>query len=138
MSKLFDQLKKAARGRRDRSPGLLLEALQKAQERRGDAPAAPASVVAPDSPAARSPVVAQPAGTSAAASAPAASLASRSSYSGILLAVAIFLVVLVAWHSAPWRAPAKVKIDPTELKLDRSFDLQRQPSKGTSSQARPS
>jgi len=120
LSKLFDQLKKAARSRRDRSPGLLLEALQKAQDRR-DGPVAPEPVVTP-----------------AETSAPAAFPASRSSYSGFLLALAIFLVVLAAWYSSPWRAPQKIKIDPTDLKLDRSLDLQRQPSRGTSSPARPS
>jgi hypothetical protein len=123
LSKLFDQLKTAARSRRDRSPGLLLEALQKAQEAR-DGPAAAEPIVAPGAPAGESE--------------PAASLASRSSYSGVLLALAIFLVVLAAWYAAPWRAPAHIKIDPTDLKLDRSLDLQRQPSKGTSSPVRPS
>jgi hypothetical protein len=136
LSKLFDQLKKAARSRRDRSPGLLLDALQKAQERR-DAPVAPVSVATPDPPGARSIGEPQPA-IAPSVSAPAAPLDSRSSYSGILLAVAIFVAVLFAWHSAPWRAPQKIKIDPTELKLDRSLDLQRQPSKGTSSPVRPS
>jgi hypothetical protein len=137
LSKLFDQLKKAARSRRDRSPGLLLEALQKAQETR-DGPVAPASAAAPESSSAPSFAAPDRAGAPAAVSAPAAPFASRSSYSGILLALAIFLVVVAAWYSTPWRAPAKVKIDPTDLKLDRSLDLQRQPSKGTSSPVRPS
>src|SRR5690242_10404086 len=59
--------------------------------------------------------------------------ASRSSYAGIALAAAIFAVVVIAWNAAPWRAPQKIKIDPTDLKLDRSLDLQRPSPKGTTS-----
>jgi hypothetical protein len=46
--------------------------------------------------------------------------------------------VALAWNAAPWRAPQKLKIDPAELKLDRSLDLQRPSPKGTTSPSRPS
>ena len=44
------------------------------------------------------------------------------------LAVAIFLATLWAWHSQPWRAPPKGKIDATLLKLDRELKMKRDPS----------
>jgi hypothetical protein len=43
-----------------------------------------------------------------------------SSYSGVGLAIVIFLVAVLAWRSAPWSPPKKLKIDPSELKLDRT------------------
>jgi hypothetical protein len=113
LSKLFDQLKNAARSREKRSPGVLLEALQNSQQ-----------PVAPDATTSQQP-------------GPQSSHA-QSSYAGIALAVLIFAVAVLAWNAAPWRAPLKHKIDPSGLKLDRSLDLQRAPSKGTSPPGRPS
>ena len=119
LSKLFDQLKNAARTREEKSPGLLLEALQKSQQ----------GIVAP----------AQADAQSAQPVAPAqAGAQSPRSYSGIALAILIFVVAVLAWHSQPWRAPQKLKIDPSELKLDRTLDLHRLPSEGTSPPGRPS
>ena len=89
---------------------LLLDALRKAEDARDrtrgidpaapPAPAVPAPAAAP-SPAGPSPLV------------------------GLGLAVAIFVAVVSAWHSQPWRAPAKARVDPAALKLDYRLDLQR-------------
>jgi hypothetical protein len=135
LSKLFDQLKNAARGREERSPGLLLEALQKAKASSptganpptgDDTPARPGAQaelpLAPDAPA-----TTHPSPTTAV-----------NSYVGIALAAGIFTAVVIAWNAAPWRAPQKIKIDPTELKLDRTLDLQRPSPKGTTSPSSPS
>jgi hypothetical protein len=123
LSKLFDQLKDAARSREGQSPGLLANALQRqkaGQDASGTTPVEAAS--APESPAASG-------GTTP----------SRiTSYSGIGLAVLIFAVAVFAWHSAPFRAPQKLRIDPSGLKLDRSLDLDRTTPKGTSPPGRPS
>jgi hypothetical protein len=134
LSKLFDQLKNAARGREERSPGILLEALQRAKS---SSPAGPDRPTADDAPA---PVEAQSEPTLAGESPAeaAAPPAATGSYAGITLAVAIFVAVVLAWNAAPWRAPQKTKIDPTELKLDRHLDLQRPPPRGTTSSPRPS
>ena len=121
MSKLFDQLKDAARSREEKpSPGLLIGALQKHH-------APPAAAGEPVTPAAPQ---AEPR--------PAPSPTRISSYSGIGLAVLIFLVAILAWHSAPFRPPAKLRIDPAGLKLDRSLDVDRITPKGTSPAGRPS
>ena len=73
---------------------------------------------------------------------PATPAAPGSPLGGIALAAIIFGVAVLAWHSAPWRAPQKMKIDPESLKLDRSLDLNRDPAltspKGTTSPSRPS
>ena len=115
MSKLFDQLKDAARSREEKSPGLLADALQRQKS-------APVEAAAP-----------------APAAVPAATSSTRiTSYSGIGLAVVIFAVAVFAWHSAPFRAPQKLRIDPSGLKLDRTLDLQRTTPKGTSPAGRPS
>ena len=148
MSKLFDQLKDAARSR-DKSPGLLLEALEKSHGR--DAATAPDDPVAPASgSAARAQAGAQsaeigprPSAAIAAAGATSADVppaqaaagetsAPSTSYAGIALAAAILAVAWLAWNAAPWRAPQKLKIDPATLKLDRSFQLDRPSAKGTS------
>ena len=63
---------------------------------------------------------------------------SGSSLGGVALAAAIFGIAVLAWHSAPWRAPQRTKIDPESLKLDRSFILDRPSPKGTTSPSRPS
>ena len=124
MSKLFDQLKDAARSREEKSPGLLVDALRRQQEGGPVTPGAPAEPVTPGAPEAQR---------------PGAQVPSRiSSYSGIGLAIVIFLVAVLAWRSAPWSPPKKHRIDPSELKLDRSFDSQRIPSRGTSPPGRPS
>ena len=134
LSKLFDQLKKATRSREQKSPGLLLEALQKAQRYRD--PITPAE---PGTPPGTEAAAAKPGTAAAPAQAGSESLISKSpsSYAGIFLALAILAIVWLAWNAAPWRAPEKIKIDPTGLKLDRTLDLQRQgvdrpTSKGTS------
>lgn len=49
----------------------------------------------------------------------------RSPLFALGLAVAIFLGAVSAWHSQPWRAPHKAKIDPSQLKLDPRLDLDR-------------
>jgi len=116
LSKLFDQLKDAARSREEKSPGLLVDALKRQQE---GGPVTPGAPTEPVTPAAPSPT-------------------RISSYSGIGLAIIIFLVAVLAWRSAPWSPPKKHRIDPSELKLDRSFDSQRIPSRGTSPPGRPS
>ena len=133
MSKLFDQLKDAARSREEKSPGLLADALKRQQENAvAGQPAAtsaegvtPAKAGAPSSPAAESTAAPFP-GTRI------------SRYSGVGLAIIIFAVAVLAWRSAPWTPPRKYKIDPSELKLDRTLDLQRAPSKGTSPGGAPS
>ena len=125
LSKLFDQLKDAARSREEKSPGLLAEALRKRQ----------ASAAAPEG---RAPIDE--------ALAPRPAEAHRdppptriSSYSGVGLAVLIFAIAVLAWHNVPFRAPVqRMKIDPAELKLDRSLDTERITPKGTSPTGRPS
>ena len=124
MSKLFDQLKNAARTREEKSPGLLLEALKS----KGVAPAS-AGVQSPD-------VLPAKAGSQAPIVAPPP--AKPSPYAGIVVAAAILGVVFLVWNANPWRPPAKVKIDPSGLKLERSLDLKRPSSEGTSPPARPS
>jgi hypothetical protein len=139
LSKLFDQLKKAAGSREQKSPGLLLEALQKAASAAG--PDRPTAEVAPAPIVASEPPVA-PARASAQSEpvAPGAATPQRAGaqYSGIALAILIFAVAVLAWHAVPWRAPTKVKIDPSELKLDRNLDLKRPSSEGTTAPRRPS
>jgi len=81
----------------------LLDALAKAQERKNGA-VAPA--VTPSKDGAQSPK-------------------SSHTVAGLAVAIAIFAVVIIAWHAAPWRAPDKAKIDPSGLKLDRNLDLTR-------------
>jgi hypothetical protein len=133
LSKLFDQLKNAARDRTERSsPGLLVEAMQRAKT------SAPS--VADDTPAS-SPTPVEFSGAPAVAPVPGegpSASASRASYAGIALATAIFAAVVIAWNASPWHAPQKVKIDPADLKLDRSLDLQRPSPKGTTLPSRPS
>ena len=124
MSKLFDQLKDAARSR-EQSPGLLLGALQRSQERD---PTTAADTVAPGQAGAHS--SGAPAPVAVGPVAPPQSGA-RSSYAGIGLAAVILTVTWLAWNAAPWRAPQRVKIDPTTLKLDRSFQIDRPSPKGT-------
>ena len=119
MSKLFDQLKKAARTREEKSPGLLLEALQKAQHAPSDPIVASAEPVTPGA-------------------APPQRPGAQSPYTGVIVAAAILGIVVLAWNATPWRAPAKVKIDPSGLKLERKLDVERPSSKGTSPPARPS
>ena len=41
------------------------------------------------------------------------------------LAALIFLAVVLAWRAAPWKAPAKQRIDPAALKLDPYLDITR-------------
>ena len=125
MSKLFDQLKDAARSREEKSPGLLVDALKRQQQ--GAAGPAEAEAVAPAEPEAVAP-----------AQAGAQSPPRISSFSGVALAILIFAVAVLAWRSAPWMPPKKHKIDPSELRLDRSLDLQRTTPKGTSPAGRPS
>jgi hypothetical protein len=120
VSKLFDQLKDAARSREEKSPGLLADALKRQQENAAGAEAVTPEAVAPGAPQEQRP------GTQ------------FSRFSGVGLAIIIFAVAVLALRSAPWTPPRKHKIDPSELKLDRSLDLQRAPSKGTSTGARPS
>ena len=125
MSKLFDQLKDAARSREEKSPGLLLEALQRSQDRDPNtaaetAPVAPAGdPVAPGQASAQSP---------------------RTSYAGIALAALILAVAWLAWNATPWRPPQKLRIDPATLKLDRSFQVDRPsptPRRGPEGTSRP-
>ena len=131
MSKLFDQLKDAARSREEKSPGLLADALKRQQE------AAPQAVSAAPSP--ESVAVAAPNRSPS----PPPSGTRISSYSGVGLAVLIFTVAVLAWRATPWIPPRMLKIDPSELRLDRTLDLQRPgaerpASKGTSSPGQPS
>jgi hypothetical protein len=123
LSKLFDQLKNAARDREQRSPGLLIEALQ----RKAPPAAEPDRPTADEAPA-----------QSGDEPAPASVAPANPAFAGIALAIAIFAAVVVAWNAAPWRAPQKIRIEPTELKLDRNLDLQRRSPKGTTSPSRPS
>jgi len=141
LSKLFDQLKEAAR---EREGGILLDALARKQKAPGSA--AQAELPLPQAAAERLREAPEPpAGEPAAAGrGPASAMASRpvapsrSSLAGIALAVAIFALVFFAWEAAPWRAPQKLRIEPESLKLDRTLDLQRAPSKGTTAPSRPS
>ena len=129
MSKLFEQLKDAARSREEKSPGLLADALKRQQENQGGGvgaelpPVAPATVTDPHG---NQPVAAPQ------------FLTRVSHFSGVGLAVLIFLVAVLAWRSAPFTPPHRLKIDPSELKLDRSIDLGRVSPKGTSPTGRPS
>ena len=124
MSKLFDQLKDAARSREEKSPGLLVGALKRQQE------------------AAAAPVAAEPiaAADPIAVSEPKSGAESPliSQFSGVGLAILIFFVAVLAWRSSPFTPPRKLKIDPSELRLDRTLDLQRVSPKGTSPAGRPS
>ena len=138
MSKLFDQLKDAAR---EREGGILMDALARKQAANSaqaelPLPQAAAARLARDEPlpAFESPPPANP--EEQAARPPPVS--SRSPLVGIGLAAAIFAVAVVAWHAAPWRAPQKVRIEPETLKLDRKLDLDRTPPKGTTAPSRPS
>jgi hypothetical protein len=124
LSKLFDQLKDAARSRGEKSPGILVDALRRQQ----DGASADVEPVAP----------APDNGARGQAPSGAQSPKSPVSLSGIGLAVVIFLVAVLAWRSTPFTPPRKHKIDPTELKLDRSFDPQRVSPKGTSPAGTPS
>ena len=135
MSKLFDQLKDATRNREEKSPGLLLEALQRSQTRDPNTAAetAPADSIAPAKAGAQSaengPRPGAPTVAAGATSAP------SSSYAGIILAAIILAVAWLAWNAAPWRPPHKVKIDPAALKLDRNFQPDRPSAKGTTAPA---
>ena len=145
MSKLFDQLKDAAR---EREGGILLDALARKQA----ANPAQAELPLPEAAAARLPQDVPPLGLQTAAPAgpetpspkpptvPAGSppLSDKSPLVGVGLAAAIFAVAVVAWHAAPWRPPQKVRIQPETLKLDRKLDLDRAPPKGTTAPSRPS
>ena len=128
MSKLFDQLKVAARSREENSPGLLAGALKRQQQNEaGEVPAEP--------------LPAAPAATDRAVVSSAASpqlLTRVSHFSGVGLAILIFLVAVLAWRSSPFNPPRKLRIDPSELKLDRTLDLGRVSPKGTSPAGRPS
>jgi hypothetical protein len=129
LSKLFDQLKDAARSREEKSPGLLAGALKRQQENQaGGVPAEPPPVAAATvADRAASPPVAAP------------HLLTRvSHFSGVGLAMLIFLVAVLAWRSSPFNPPHKLKIDPSVLKLDRTLDLGRVSPKGTSPGGRPS
>ena len=81
-------------------------------------------------------MAATPADTAPAAQAAPAKAAAPASpsrlanFSGVGLAILIFLFVILAWRSAPFTPPPRHKIDPSELKLDRSLDLQRVSPKG--------
>ena len=115
MSKLFDQLKNASRNREEKSPGLLLEALQRSQQRDPNTAADP---VAPAKAGAQSPAP----------------------YAGIALATAIPATAWLVWSAAPWRAPEKARIDPSALKLDRTFRPDRPsptPRQGPEGTSRP-
>ena len=57
--------------------------------------------------------------------APPAPSSSHTPLAGIAVALAIFGLVMVAWHSTTWRLPPKTRIDATSLKLDRSLDVNR-------------
>ena len=112
MSKLFDQLKDAARSREAQPPsseqgGLLGEALRKSRShprRRvpndqrvpNDPPPPP-----PRLPNLRSPAIA------------------------LALAGVIFLFVTLSWYSNPWSAPPKKAWPGSGLKLDTKLDLKR-------------
>jgi hypothetical protein len=135
LSKLFDQLKGAARSREEKSPGLLVDALKRQQE----GAAGPPEAVAPAQAGAQSAVPTPVTPGAPEAQRTGGESPSRiSSISGIGLAILIFAVAVVAWRSAPWVPPKKLKIDPSELRLDRSLDLQRTTPKGTSPAGRPS
>ena len=124
MSKLFEQLKDAARSREEKSPGLLADALKRQQENAAVTPAqAGGQSAEPVTPAQAAPHF------------PSTRI---SQYSGVGLAIIIFAVAVLAWRAAPWTPPRKFKIDPAGLKLDRTLDLQRVPSKGTSPGRAPS
>ena len=148
MSKLFDQLKDAARNREEKSPGLLVDALRRQQEASAAGEAATGEPVPPvDSGGPVTPGApqeqragAQPAAplVTPAKAGPQASASRFSQYSGVGLAIIIFAVAVLAWRAAPWSPPLKHRIDPSELRLDRTLDLQRAPSKGTSPAERPS
>jgi hypothetical protein len=129
LSKLFDQLKDAARSREEKSPGLLADALKRQQQNRtGEASSEPTPV-------------APPTVADSAVSPPAASpqlLTRVSHFSGVGLAILIFLVAVLAWRASPFNPPRKLRIDPSELKLDRTLDLGRISPKGTSPGGRPS
>jgi hypothetical protein len=131
LSKLFDQLKDAARSREEKSPGILADALKRQHQRQaGEAgpPFAPAEATA---------AIADPARAQATPEPP--QLLTRLSHlSGVGLAILIFLVAVLAWRSAPFTPPRKLKIDPSELKLDRNLDPGRISPKGTSPAGRPS
>ena len=130
MSKLFDQLKDAARSREEKSPGILADALKRQHQRQ-------AGEAAPQPPAGNAAAGADPALAQPAPAAP--QLLTRLSHlSGVGLAILIFLVAVLAWRSAPFTPPRKLKIDPSELKLDRTLDLGRLSPKGTSPGGRPS
>ena len=130
MSKLFDQLKNAARSREEvPSSGILIDALNRQQRA-----AAPSVEPGP----AASSTGSEPAAAATPGEATRARSLRGASYSGIALAAIIFVVVVFAWHSAPFRVPPKLRIDPSGLKLDRSLDLQRTTPKGTSPAGRPS
>jgi hypothetical protein len=108
LSKLYDQLKQAARQRGEEpEAGLLAQALQA----RRDAQSGPLD------PAAMAP--AQPAAAPQQAAPPPRRRFPRAP---VLLTVAIFIAVLMAWRAAPWHAPAKLRIDPAALKLDSRLD----------------
>jgi hypothetical protein len=125
LSKLFDQLKDAARSREEKSPGLLADALKKQQQNRtGEVSSKPAPV--------------EPPTVADSAVSPPQLLTRVSHFSGVGLAVLIFLVAVLAWRASPFNPPRKLKIDPAELKLDRTLDLGRISPKGTSPGGRPS
>jgi hypothetical protein len=126
LSKLLDQLKDATRTREEKSPGILLEALQRSQTRDPNTAAETAPVPAPAPAGAPSP--AAPAPNSVA---PEPAGAQSSPYAGIVLAAAILAGAWLAWNAAPWSAPQKVRIDASTLKLDRSFQIDRPSAKGT-------
>ena len=129
LSKLFDQLKDAARSREEKSPGLLADALKR--QHQNQAGEAGSLAEAEGNAAAAAPAVSPPA--------PSPPLLTRiSHFSGVGLAILIFLVAVLAWRSSPFTPPRKLRIDPSELKLDRTLDLGRLSPKGTSPAGRPS
>jgi hypothetical protein len=129
LSKLFDQLKDAARTREEKSPGLLAGALKRQQENQAGSVSPEQPAVTPATIADRS--VSQPVALP--------HLLTRvSHFSGVGLALLIFLVAILAWRSAPFNPPHKLKIEPSELRLDRTLDLGRISPKGTSPGGRPS
>ena len=126
MSKLFDQLKDAARSREEKSPGLLVDALRRQKEGATPADAPEAAITADPG----QPVTPPPP--------PPQFLTRVSHFSGVGLALLIFIVAVLAWRSSPFNPPRKLKIDPSELRLDRTLDLDRISPKGTSPAGRPS